>query len=229
MNFKYQGQVRRPYNPNLERESLAPKNMNLPYKSPGQKSSFQRFPKKLSHKPVLNLSIEEGAVLLKVWQRNNYADFNQWIQVAKAQIFTEIHENMNEISRNSKKFFTCNLTLTFDEDPNVVLISNGFAPNKKDARRMAIEKIVIDLIQNGEITRGLKNKDFLKENIKIEEEEARLPVSQGIDEGVQRKVQKLCKKMQEHLKNDSFLEACEILCQILTWKKPEWNEVICFD
>jgi hypothetical protein len=45
------------------------------------------------------------------------------------------------------------------------------------------------------------------------------------DENTQKKVHKLLKRMQEFLKKDSFLEACEVLCQIVMKKKPDWNEV----
>jgi len=207
----------------------AQKNLNLPYDPLSQRRNDQNFQrkKKFSHnKPDVNLTIEEGEILLRLWKSNNFSEFNSWTQVAKAQINTEIYENSNDINKYSKKIFICNLSLTFDEDPNLVMISNGFAPNKKDARKTAIEKIVIELIQNGEISRGLKNKDFLIEGSKLTEEVfEKASVAKYEEENLQKRNQKLVKRMQDFLRKDSFLEACEVLCQILISKKPDWNEV----
>jgi len=200
----------------------------LPYDPLMQRQNDRNLPKKkkFSHRPEIQLSIEEGAILLRVWKNNNFSDFNSWIQVAKAQMNTEIYENSNEINKYGKKIFTCNLSLTFEQDPNLVMISNGFAHNKKDARKTAIEKIIIELIQNGEISRGLKNKDFLVEGSKQTEEMfEKAAVVKYEEESNQKKIHKLAKKMQELLKKDAFLEACEVLCQILMKKKPDWNEV----
>ena len=211
---------------------MTQKNLNLPYDPLMQRQNDRNLPKKkkFSHRPEIQLSIEEGAILLRVWKNNNFSDFNSWIQVAKAQMNTEIYENSNEINKYGKKIFTCNLSLTFEQDPNLVMISNGFAHNKKDARKTAIEKIIIELIQNGEISRGLKNKDFLVEGSKqTEEMYEKAAVVKYEEESNQKKIHKLAKKMQELLKKDAFLEACEVLCQILMKKKPDWNEVYIID
>lgn len=218
--------------PNQWNRPMTQKNLNLPYDPLMQRQNDRNFPKKkkFSHRPEIQLSIEEGAILLRVWKNNNFSDFNSWIQVAKAQMNTEIYENSNEINKYGKKIFTCNLSLTFEQDPNLVMISNGFAHNKKDARKTAIEKIIIELIQNGEISRGLKNKDFLVEGSKQTEEMfEKAAVVKYEEESNQKKIHKLAKKMQELLKKDAFLEACEVLCQILMKKKPDWNEVYTTD
>jgi len=218
--------------PNQWNRPMTQKNLNLPYDPLMQRQNDRNLPKKkkFSHRPEIQLSIEEGAILLRVWKNNNFSDFNSWIQVAKAQMNTEIYENSNEINKYGKKIFTCNLSLTFEQDPNLVMISNGFAHNKKDARKTAIEKIIIELIQNGEISRGLKNKDFLVEGSKqTEEMYEKAAVVKYEEESNQKKIHKLAKKMQELLKKDAFLEACEVLCQILMKKKPDWNEVYIID
>ena len=195
-----------------------------------QNNSAQLKKKKKVHKLEKTLSVEEGEQLLSSWRENNFSEFNSWIQVAKAQMSTEIFENSNEINKNAKRVFTCNLSLTFDEDPSFVMISNGFAKNKKDAKKAAIEKIVIELIQNGEISRGLKPKDLLTNGSKSTDNLNQKPqtIKELPDDNTQRKVHKLAKRMQEFLKKESFLEACEVLCQIVMKKKPEWNEVSSF-
>ena len=141
----------------------------------------------------------------------------------------EIFENANEINKAAQKTFNCNLTLTFEEDPNFMMIANGFARNKKDAKKVAIEKIVIDLIQNGEISRGIRSLDFLS-NLQKRPQLAQNTkfLFDNNDENLQKKIHKLSKKMQDLLKADKFLDACEVFCEILAKKKPDWNEVIIF-
>lgn len=173
------------------------------------------------------LTSEEAEKLLTSWRETGFAEFNSWIQIAKAQISTEIQENNEGFGRKAKKMFCCNLTLTFDEDPNLVMVSAGFAKSKKDAKKMAVEKIVMELIKNGEIGRGLKNTDFSQgqNNLNGPNHQIFRAQKEAIDESVQKKVQKLTKKMQDSLKSGSFFEACESLSQIVTKKKPDWNEV----
>jgi hypothetical protein len=198
-----------------------------------QKNQIITKKKKKTHPGEVSLSIEEGEKLLDVWRANNFADFNSWIQIAKAQINTETFDNTNDINKKSTKSFTCNLTLTFEDDPSLTMIANGFGKNKKDAKKMAIEKIVIELIQNGEISRGLRNKDFLNvsnkpfaTNLAFKENSQNL---KELDEdNFQKKIHKMSKRMQECLKKDKFIDACEILTQIITKKQPDWNEVIYF-
>jgi hypothetical protein len=196
-------------------------------------SNQSTFKKKKKHQVgEITLTIEEGEKLLDVWRRNNFSDFNSWVQIAKAQINTETFDNTNEINKKSTKSFTCNLTLTFEDDPSLTMIANGFGRNKKDAKKMAIEKIVIELIQNGEISRGLKNKDFLISPIPQithyhKNEEQLLSANKDLGEdNLQKKIHKMSKKMQECLKRDRFVDACEILCQIVMKKSPDWNEVL---
>lgn len=173
------------------------------------------------------LTSEEAERLLTSWRETSFAEFNSWIQIAKAQLHTEIQENTEGYGRKASKMFCCNLTLKFEEDSNLKMVSTGFARSKKDARRNAIEKVVVELIKNGEIGRGLRNNDLGQgqnnlndlnhQNIRVQKE--------TIDESVQKKVQKLTKKMQESLKYGRFFEACESLSQIVARKKPDWNEV----
>lgn len=217
----------RPLNAQYQVRPMFQKNLNLTVDplSLRPKSHHQSKKKNLMPRPNISLTIEQGEHLLNVWRDNNFADFNSWIQIAKAQMNTEIFENTNEINKAAKKTFNCNLTLTFDEDPNAMMIANGFATNKKDAKRMAIEKIVIDLIQNGEINRGLRNLDFLAVK-KTETPQNNNSYYENNAENLQKKIHKLSKKMQDLLKADKFLDACEVFCEILSKKKPDWNEVI---
>lgn len=204
------------------------KNLNLTVDplSLRPKNNHQSKKKNLMPRPNINLTIEQGEHLLNVWRDNNFAEFNSWIQIAKAQMNTEIFENANEINKAAKKTFNCNLTLTFEEDPNAMMIANGFATNKKDAKRMAIEKIVIDLIQSGEINRGLKSLDFLSQTAKkIENTQTNNSYFENSAENLQKKIHKLSKKMQDFLKADKFLDACEVFCEILSKKAPDWNEL----
>lgn len=39
------------------------------------------------------------------------------------------------------------------------------------------------------------------------------------------KIHKISKKMQEYLKEDKFMEACQELCKIVNKKPAEWNEL----
>jgi hypothetical protein len=45
-----------------------------------------------------SFSIEEGEKLIQMWRDNNFADFNSWVQIAKAQIVTDTIDNNSEIS-----------------------------------------------------------------------------------------------------------------------------------
>ena len=195
-----------------------------------QQQRNQPFPKKKKFQHLdTTLTIEQGEKLLNVWRQNHFADFNSWVQVAKAKVVTDMVENSNDIDKNSKKTFTCSLTLTFEGDTSQGMISNGFARSKKDARKMAIEKIVIELIQNGEISRGLRDLSFLTSPLATVEpaEQSQIPDPQKENsEENHKKVHKMLKKMQECLKKDDFHEACESLCLIVMNKKPDWNEVI---
>jgi hypothetical protein len=195
-----------------------------------QKASPFSKKKKFQHLDTA-LSFEDGEKLLNLWRQNNFADFNSWVQVAKAQINTDMIENSNEINKGAKKTFTCSLTLTFEGDSSQVIISNGFGRNKKDAKKAAIEKIVIELIQNGEINRGLKDLSFLNVPLittqqPVEQSQMLNPQKENSEENSQKKNHKLLKRMQDFLKKDEFHEACEALCLIIMQKKPEWNEVL---
>ena len=189
--------------------------------------------KKNSGKLETILTIEEGEVLLRNWKENNFGDFNTWIQIAKANVSYECIDTTSELNPSNKSF-TCNLKLNFEEDLNNVLISNGFGKNKKDAKKMAIEKIVIELIQNGQIRFGLKDKAFLakKQDYQTDQfgnilhNDAKQNINITGRETIKAKCHKLSKKLQESLKYDKFAEACAILCQILMQKPPDWNEVI---
>ena len=111
---------------------------------------------------------------------------------------------------------------------------------------MAVEKIIIELIQNGEIKRGLRSKDFLRSqmlkkqnepeegevlrkqqsSISAVSEASSFAAKKGNNSDITQKiVHKMSKKMQGFLSKDKFLDACEVLCNILTKKKPDWNEV----
>lgn len=48
--------------------------------------------------------------------------------------------------RKNTKNFTCNLSLSFTDGSQISMISIGFGRNKKDAKKMAVEKIIIELI-----------------------------------------------------------------------------------
>ena len=174
------------------------------------------------------LTPEETEKLLTSWRETGFAEFNSWIQIARAQMHTEIQENTEGFGRRALKMFCCNLTLRFDEETNLKMVSTGFARSKKDAKRMAIEKVVVELIKNGEIGRGLKNNNFVvqdQNNFNDPNHKISRIQKEAIDESVQKKVQKLTKKIQESLKYGRFFEACESLSQIVIRKKPEWNEV----
>lgn len=196
-----------------------------------QQQRNQHFPKKKKFQHLdTALTMEQGEKLLNVWRLNNFADFNSWIQVAKAQVTTDMVENSNDIDKNAKKTFTCSLALTFEGDSSQGMISNGFARSKKDAKKMAIEKIVIELIQNGEISRGLRDLNFLNSSLAnvqqpTEQSQMSTPLKEN-NEDSHKKVHRLLKKMHESLKKDDFNEACESLCLIVMNKKPDWNEVI---
>jgi len=207
---------------------MVQKNLNLtvdPLSFP-QKNHPHSKRKNITPKQNITLTLEQGEQLLNTWRETNFVDFNSWIQIAKAQMNTEIFENGNEINKAAQKTFNCNLTLTFDEDPNFMMIANGFARNKKDAKKMAIEKIIIDLIQNGEISRGIRSLDFISNIQKRSQQLAHNNKLHSDQDGdLQRKIHKLSKKMQDLLKVDKFLDACEAFCEILAKKKPDWNEL----
>jgi len=171
-----------------------------------------------------DLTKEEGQKLLEMWKKNYFADFNSWVQAAKVKISFEESEKI--MNNKNFKMHICSIKLSFEEEPRCQFNSSGFGPKKRDAKKMALEKIVVDLIQSGDIKRGLyKGKSFsqdipMQKLYGVQEENMALHV-QSI-------VRKNSQKMQFHLKNDNFTEACKVLSLIMRRKQPDWNEVMNF-
>lgn len=171
-----------------------------------------------------DLTKEEGQKLLEMWKKNYFADFNSWVQAAKVKI--SIEESEKIMNNKNFKMHICSIKLAFEEEPRCQFNSSGFGPKKRDAKKMALEKLVADLIQSGDIKRGLyKGKSFSQE----------IPMQKlyGVQEEnmalhVQSIVRKNSQKMQFHLKNDNFTEACKVLSLIMRRKQPDWNEVMNF-
>ena len=194
----------------------------------GKKSMLRPFkPKKLER----TLTLEEGQLLLDLWRKNNFLDFNNWMQRARAQLTSEFQEGNNDSCIKQIKTYACSVSLTFDQDTYPPMYANGFGKNKKQAKTMAVEKIIIDLIQSGKIQAGLK--ECYDEILKVEEKKQKEDDGSTAcgDDGMTRaatrkKTHNLFKKMQVSLREHKFAEACEKLGKILELKEPEWNEVI---
>lgn len=231
------------YSPSRER-NYEPLMENLSYEQranmmgPPRQRPRQFEPKFIKKAPIKHnrpktldrpLTPEEGLQLIDLWKRNNFLEFNNWMQVAKAQCITEFHENSSEGPLKSIKTYTCCLNLVFDFDPNHSMFANGFGKNKKLAKSMAVEKLIIDLIQNGRISAGLR--ENFPETLKAAETSEFKPsttsqVKNLMDANIKKKTHTLFKKMQQALKEDKFDAACEQFRKILDLKDPEWNEVM---
>lgn len=62
--------------------------------------------------------------------------------------------------------FSCNIELKFNyfKHGNIHdFVAVGFGKRKQDAKRMALERLVVDLIQTGSIRLGLRDKKFTME------------------------------------------------------------------
>jgi len=180
-----------------------------------------------------DLTREEGQKLLESWKQNYFADFNAWVQAAKVKISIEDSEKI--MNNKNFKMHICSIKLIFEEEPRSQYNSSGFGPKKRDAKKMALEKLVADLIQSGDIKRGLLkgrifshvNQDTPKQRLYKADMSTRNMYQQEEELAlhVQSIVRKNSQKMQYHLKNNEFIQACHVLSCIMKRKFPDWNEV----
>lgn len=140
-------------------------------------------------------------------------------------------------STYESKTYQCHLELYFSDKTIEPLTSNGLGKSKKEARKVGIRHLVTLLIQNGLIKLGLKDKSFLRARMPEPEDRGnQLLKDAGMDtkadpgqeernKRLKKEVKRLNKRMQEALKDESIIDACQHFCQIICNKSPEWNEV----
>lgn len=140
-------------------------------------------------------------------------------------------------STYESKTYQCHLELYFNDKSIETLASNGLGKSKKEARKVGIRHLVTLLIQSGLIKLGLKDKSFLKAKqaepedrdiqfMKDAGNEAKIdPGQEERNKRLKKEVKRLNKRMQEALKDESIIDACQHFCQIICNKAPEWNEV----
>lgn len=135
------------------------------------------------------------------------------------------------------KSYQCVTKLFFNEIEQDAIFANGVGKSKKQARKMAIRQIITLLIQRNLISLGLKDKSFLyKDN--VDKNSTKLLFRYGYgsipkvdssaeerERRLKKEIKRLNKRLHQSLRNDNFVEACQHFCQIISNKKPEWNEV----
>ncbi|KAL4464082.1 hypothetical protein ABPG74_006019 [Tetrahymena malaccensis] len=142
-------------------------NAHLPsIATPAQQNNYlpQQIPQQVSNKPKcnrrkINLSQEQTEALVLFWREKGFGDFNNWIQSAKAEQNIDFIENPLEVGVRT---FTCKLDIYFPNYSNVPSFSSvGTGRSKKDAKKIAQERILLDIIKDGYLNLGYKDDNFL--------------------------------------------------------------------
>ncbi|KRX03858.1 P-loop containing nucleoside triphosphate hydrolase [Pseudocohnilembus persalinus] len=208
------------------------------YQKPVDKLTHIVGPKTMQKKDCIDkpLTIQEGNVLIETWKKSSFIDFNSWIQVSKASLEVDFTENKSLQDDKTPSGYACTMNLKFNQNKHGKLndfLANGYGKSKKSAKMMATERLVTDLVQTGLIRLGLRDKKFWYKYDKLrkdEEKQKEQTLKLGkifIDEKESKlKIAKrACKKMQDYLKEDKFLDALNELEMILDNKNIEWREL----
>ncbi|KAL4510686.1 hypothetical protein ABPG72_004840 [Tetrahymena utriculariae] len=134
--------------------------------TPAQQNNYlpQQIPQQSSNKPKcnrrkVNLSQEQTEALVLSWREKGFGDFNNWIQSAKAEQNIDFIENPLEVGVRT---FTCKLDIYFPNYSNVPSFSSvGTGRSKKEAKKIAQERILLDIIKDGYLNLGYKDDNFL--------------------------------------------------------------------
>ncbi|EAS07442.2 AAA domain protein (macronuclear) [Tetrahymena thermophila SB210] len=134
--------------------------------NPAQPNNYllQQIPQQVSNKPKcnrrkVNLSQEQTEALVLSWREKGFGDFNNWIQSAKAEQNIDFIENPLEVGVRT---FTCKLEIYFPNYSNVPSFSSvGTGRSKKEAKKIAQERILLDIIKDGYLNLGYKDDNFL--------------------------------------------------------------------
>lgn len=194
--------------------------------------SADSFDKKIIKKrpkpPMLeqDLSLDQGKKLLEKWKATSFADFNIWVQMAKAKLEVEIKE---VLSTTPWKMFHCNIILELPNDSEQ-FFGHGAGKSKKIAKCAAIEAVLIDLIETGKIKMGLKSniqKSLKAENPnQIQKQMFSQQLSKKVKLGnIYNLVSHLSVRISDYLREDFFEEALECLRQINVQKDCDWEDV----
>ncbi|KAL4477756.1 hypothetical protein ABPG72_018930 [Tetrahymena utriculariae] len=228
-----------------------PQNFNLNKMQQNYRKDYaeeKKDPSKLvsKSKTVLteDLTFEEAEQLLEAWRKQNFVQFNNWIQVSKSILRQDYPPHQSGYEEEKEKGqitgYSCNLTLKFNyfRHGNISdFVAVGFGKRKQDAKRMALERLVVDLIQTGTIRLGLRDKNFLheqpqampqKENNYLQQmakPKPRTDFEEKIQESNQKRARKLSKKLQDYLRKQNIAEAINCLREIGKFKTLEWNEI----
>lgn len=171
--------------------------------------------------------------MISQWEANHFRDFNTWCQKAHATVklsFESIKfETGGGFPINRLKNELCTLSLTIHKQEISV---KALGPNKKEAKRNAVKMIVSNLISNGIICLGLKDKENLNKSISLptksdptSDNEAAFKDKKQL-KMLKKNAEKFTNKIQVCLKSNDFKGACMALCNLSEMKSVQWKEVL---
>lgn len=195
----------------------SPVNFNINYNIIENNQTKPPQSKLQTHKT--NLPNQDSEALVQRWKAGNFAEFNRWLQISKADCKVEF--STKSTNPNSSKTFVCNMSLNFTNNPQFSsFFSSGLGKSKKEAKAKVIEKIVRDLIQKDCLQLGLKNENF--ENSNNSNSNVGLMMKRNY---LNNKLRNMNYEITEFIKQDRFQEACETYQQLCSMKNIEWKDV----
>lgn len=189
-------------------------------------------------KPNSLATLPSGFDLIELWKKSNFMEFNTWLQTSKALLKIEY------LNVSYMKQFFCDIFLTLPLN-DLNFSSRGFGRNKKEAKIMAIEEILVDLARNNCLISNLNQKNINKTRNKMnvttkkikKEKNSKLSGSdERLSEGDSMKNKKMKERnseknkiileyMMRALKEDCFQEACFAFSRLIKKNSLKWNEV----
>lgn len=181
--------------------------------------------------------------LIELWKRSNFMEFNTWLQTSKALIKIEY---MNVAYMRQ---FLCDIFLTLPLH-DLHFSSRGFGRNKKEAKIMAIEELLVDLARNNCLISNLSRRSINKNRDKVDvfgnkqvtkkikkrkksdtsDSDERLSETDSrkrkrIKQRNSEKSRIILEYMIKALKEDNFQEACFAFGRMIKKNTLKWNEV----
>ena len=127
-----------------------------------QQAPQQQAPQQRANDFPERPSQQEVYALLKVWEENNFNNFNFWIQRSRSRLSQEWSESK---TAHNKTIFHVNLTLKMDAQVvnrgGVAFHAFGQGVSKKVVKQMAYRKLVCDIVEAGYLRFGFRDRSCL--------------------------------------------------------------------
>ncbi|KRX03998.1 P-loop containing nucleoside triphosphate hydrolase [Pseudocohnilembus persalinus] len=128
------------------------KNIFVPLYQEGNNSSDNSLPE---------LSLQQQNMVYKYWEERHFNDVNFWIQKAHADLLEDSKQVVSEISSNRHFIYTLTLILR-KQDKTDPIIETGTGKSKKEAKRNAFKNLAAQIIFQGYLKYGLKDRRMNK-------------------------------------------------------------------